>query len=161
MPTANWTAYAAADTAVASADLNALASGTAAANFRLGAAIDNSSSGYLYGDLEIVIRDATPADSTITTGTGSPFLDVYIIRNLDDGTRYGTTNGGSTAGPTAAQYLAGSVVLPASTAVGVIIVPGLILPPAHFKIMINNQLGVTFPSNNNCLCRLYRYGEEA
>lgn len=155
-----WGAYIAADTAVASSDLNALASGTAAANYKLGSGINNGgTASYYYGDLEIVFRDGTPADTTITTGSGAPFLDVYIIPSADGGTRYATTNGSTTAGPTASNFLARRFEPPASTALGIIIVPRLVLPAGYFKVMINNQLGVSFPSTNNSLCRLYRFGE--
>lgn len=157
---ARWTTYDAFDTAVASTDLNGLASGTAAANFRLGATIDNSTARRLYADIEIVFRDGTPADTTITAGAGAPFLDIYILPSLDGGTRYPTTNGGATAGPTALIYRAVSLIVPASTAVGILVARQVILPPAAFRVMINNQLGVAFPANNNSLCRLRRYGEE-
>lgn len=147
------------DTFIASSDLNALASGTAAANFKMGAAIDNSgSNGFLYGDLEIVFRDGTPADTTVTTGAGTPYIDVYLLPSLDGGTRYPTTNGGSTAGPTQEGLKARRWDLPASTALGIIVIPRLALP-IYFKGMINWVGGVSFPSNNNCLCRLKRYGE--
>lgn len=159
-----WTAYQTADTAIASSDLNALASGTAAANFKLGAAIDNTRSGstlgWPLGDLELVFRDATPADATITAGSGSPFLAVYIIPSLDGGTRYATTNAAQTAGPTSPQYLSATIQVPASAAVGTLIARGLVLPPGFFKIMINNQLGASFTASNNNLCRLYRYSAE-
>lgn len=152
--------YIAADTFIASSDLSALASGTAAANYKLGSAIDNGgTASYLYGDLEIVFRDGTPADSTVTTGSGAPYVDIYLIPSLDGGTRYATTNGGSTAGPTQIGLRARRWALPASTAIGIIVIPRLILPAGYFKGMINWVGGVSFPTNNNCLCRLYRYGE--
>lgn len=160
---AGWSDYAAADTFIASSDLNALASGTAAANYKLGSAIDNRASqghGYEYGDLEIIFRDGTPADTTVTTGSGTPFVDVYLLPSLDGGTRYPTTNGATGgAGLTQEGLKARRHDLLASTAVGIIIIPRLILPPGFFKGMINWVGGVSFPSNNNCLCRLYRYGE--
>lgn len=158
-----WSGGPAADTAIAGADLNALASGTAAANYKIGAAIDNRGSeghGYYYGDLEIVFRDGTPADTTITTGAGAPFLDIYFIPSAD-GSRYATTNGAATAGPTQDGLRARAWAAPASTALGIIYIPRLILPAFYFKVMINNQLGAAFPSTNNTLCRLYRYGERS
>lgn len=157
---AGWSDYIAADTFIASSDLNALASGTAAANYKLGAAIDNRASaghGYEYGDLEIVFRDGTPADTTVTT-TGTPYVDIYLLPSPDGGTRYPTTNGGSTAGPTQIGLRARRWMLPVG-AIGIIIIPRLVLPAGFFKGMINWVGGVSFPSNNNCLCRLYRHSE--
>ena len=159
---AGWSDYIAADTFIASSDLNALASGTAAANYKLGSAIDNRASqghGYLYGDLEIVFRDGTPADTTVTTGSGAPYVDIYILPSLDGGTRYPTTNGASSAGPTQTGLRARRWMLPASTAIGIIIIPRIPLFAGFFKGMINWVGGVSFPSNNNCLARLYRHGE--
>lgn len=151
------------DTFVASSDLNALASGTAAANYKMGAAIDNtagSGHGWFYGDLEIVFRDGSSVDTTVTTGSGAPYLDVYLLPSPDGGTRYPTTNGATGgAGPTQIGLRKKRWPLPASTAIGVILVPGLTLPAGYFKGMINWVGGVSFPSNNNCLCRLKRYGD--
>lgn len=160
MAIARWTGYQSADTAVASSSLNGLTDGS----YALGAAIDNTRSGgnlgWLYADLEIVFRNGTPADTTITAGSGAPYLGVFILPSLDGGTRYPTTGGGGSAGATAAQHLRHAHAVPASTAVGIIVIPGLILPPGFFKVMLLNKLGVTFPSNNNNLCRIYRYSEE-
>lgn len=151
-----WGAVATADIAVPSANLNALASGTAAANYVLGAAINNipATLGALYGDFELNLSSA------VTAGAGAPFLAVYIIPSLD-GTNYATTNGGTTAGPTSPNYLAGVILVPASTAVKVLQLRGIILPPSNFKVMINSQLGVALPSTNTSTARLYRYGEQA
>lgn len=157
MAIAKWTDFNAADTAVASASLNGLLSGAAAANHVLGAAIDNrlsASGGWVYGDLEIVLSAA------ITTGAGAPFLAAFIIPALD-GTNYATTNGASTAGPTASQYGGQRVSPPAATAVQVLHIRGLILPQSLFKVMLNNQLGVALPATSTSTCKLYRYSEQS
>lgn len=149
--TAKWLTYNTADTAVASASLNALASGS----YALGAAIDNTvtSNGFLYGDLELVLSSA------ITSGTGSPYVGVYLLPTMD-GTNYPTPPGG-TAGATGFQYFVGSMATPASTSTQVLHLRGILLPPQSFKIMIQNVLGAALPSTNTSTCKLYRYGEQA
>lgn len=157
-----WSTYAAAVTAITGTTLNALASGTAAANFKLGDVIDNRASeghGYLYGDLEIVFRnDTDSADATITAGAGAPFLDVYWVPSID-GTRFATTNGAATAGLTQSRLLVRNWPVPPSIALGIIYIPGITLRAPYGKIMLNNQLGVAFPTNNHTICRLHRHGE--
>lgn len=150
MSTAKWTAYNTADTAVAGASMNALASGS----YALGSAINNSSDLYLYGDLEIVLS------SGVTAGSGAPYVDVWVLPAMD-GTNYPTTNGGTTAGATATQYLAGTISPPASTSVTVMQLRGIVLPPQSFKVMIRNVLGAAFPSTDTSTCKLYRYNEQA
>lgn len=151
-----WSDVATSDVAIAGTSLNAIASGTSAANFVLGNIINNvpATMGALYGDFELNLSSA------VTAGAGAPFLAVYLIPSLD-GTNYATTNGGITAGPTSPNYLAGSILVPASVAVKVLLLRGIILPPSNFKLMINNQLGVALPAVNTNSARLYRYGEQA
>lgn len=159
MSIARWTALEAGITAIAGSSLNALTN----ASYALGAEIDPTGSGdrWLHAGFRLVFRDGTPADTTVTAGSGSPFLAIWILPAWD-GTRYPTTNGGTTAGPTSPQYLAATIQVPASTAVGVIVTRApLILPPCKFKVMIQNNLGVTFPSTNNALCDLYEFSAEA
>lgn len=152
---AKWQAYSSV-TGIAGTSLNGIASGTAAVNYVLGAAIDNTpaSAGYFLADFELNLSSA------VTAGTGSPFLAVYLIPSFD-GTNYATTNGGTTAGPTSAAYFVGSIVVPASTAAKVLQLRGFVLPPCNFKVMINNQLGVALPATTTSTCTLYRYSEQS
>jgi hypothetical protein len=150
MSTFKWTSYNAADTAVAGASMNALAN-TA---YALGAAIDNTSGLFLYGDISIVLSSAIslPAGSPPTVG-------IWILPSFD-GTNYPTPPG-ATAGVAPANLLAGTIAMVASTSTSIMMARGLVLPPAKFKVLIQNGLGVAFPSTNTSTCLLYRYGEQA
>ena len=150
MSTAKWTAYGAADTAIAGTSLNALANNA----YALGSAIGNSTDLKLYGDLEIVLS------SSVTAGSGAPYVAVYLLPTMD-GTNYPTTGGGTSAGATAPQYLAGTIAPPASTGVTVLQLRGIVLPPTAFKVMIQNVLGAALPSTDTSTVKLYRYGEQA
>lgn len=148
--TTKWTAYATADTAIASASLSALAGGS----YVLGAAIDNSTDLHLWGDLEIVLSSA------VTTTSGAPYVAVYLLPSQDGGTEYPTTNGSSTAGATANSYLVGTIAPPASTLVKTMALRGIALTPGLFKIMIQNNLGAAFPSTSTSTVKLRRYSEQ-
>ncbi|MFC0384318.1 hypothetical protein [Muricoccus vinaceus] len=139
--------------AIPSASLNSFPSGTAAANHVLGDAIDNTL-GPTMGDLEIVL-----ASGVTTAANTSPYVNVWLIPALD-GVNFGTTNGGTTAGPTQNTYSVGPIMVPASTSVKVMHLRGIVLPPCPFKIMINSQIGVAWPASGNT-AKLYRYGERA
>lgn len=146
MSTFKWTAYNTADTAVASTSLNALANGS----YALGAAIDNTSLLYLYGDLVIVLSSAvTPTSGSI------PTVNVTLLP-APDGTNYPTSGTG-----TAGNMTAGVVSSVASVATSVFVLRGIVLPPSLFKIQVQNNLSVAFPATNTSTCKLYRYGEQA
>jgi hypothetical protein len=49
----------------------------------------------------------------------------------------------------------------ASTSTSIMVARGLVLPPSLFKVMIQNNLGIAFPSTNTSVCSLYRYGEQS
>ena len=146
MATVSYTAYNTADTAVAGATMNTLTSGS----FALGSAIDNSSSKYLWGDLELVLS------SSVTAGSGNPTVDVYLLPAVD-GTNYPTPPGGSGAAAPA-TYLVGSIVANASAGITVGHLLRIPLVPQNFKIMIKNVLGASFPATNTSTLKLYRYG---
>lgn len=141
-----WTAYNTPDTAVAGASMNALANGA----YALGAAIDNTSALYTDADLWLALS------GTITTGSGTPVINVWLLPSLD-GTNYPTTGGTTTAGATQVNLGVGSIVIPATTNVQFMALRGIPVPPALFKIQIQNAAGVAFPSTNTCVCSLYRY----
>jgi len=144
MSTFKWSSYNTADTAVASTSLNALANGSNA----IGAAIDNTSGLYLYGDLAIQL-------SSTVTPTGMPAIPVWLVPSLD-GTNY-ATSGSSVS----ANLLVGTITAAASVTTSVLILRGIVLTPGKFKIQIQNNLGVAFPATNTSTCSLYRYYEQA
>lgn len=142
----NWTSYNAADTAVAGASMNALANG----NFALGAAIDNTSLLYTDADLLIVLSSAVT-----TAGTGAPTIQVWLLPAVD-GSNYPAPPGAS-ANTAPSNLLAGTIMAVPGTSTSVLVLRGIIVPPALFKIQIQNNLGVAFPATNTSVCSLYRY----
>lgn len=146
MSTFKWTSYNTADTAIASTSLNALANGA----YALGAAIDNTSGLYLYGDLVIVLSSA------ITPSSGSiPTVPVSLLPS-PDGTNYPTSGSGTTG-----NLLVGVISAVASVATSVLVLRGIVLPPALFKIQIQNNMSVAFPATSTSTGKLYRYNEQA
>jgi hypothetical protein len=149
MSTFKWTTYNAADTAVAGTSMNALANGA----YALGAAINNTSGLYLLGDLLLTLSSA------VSVPAGSPSIGIWILPALD-GTNYPNPPGG-TAGNAPGTLYAGTITMVASTSTSIMVARGLVLPPSLFKVMIQNNLGIAFPSTNTSACSLYRYGEQS
>lgn len=137
-----WTAYNTADTAVAGATMNALAN----AGYAYGSAIANNTGLYLYGDLTLALSSAV-------TSVAPAYLSVFIIPSIDG-------NYTASSGNPGASYLAGYASGPGGS-IQYMQVRGLILPPAAFKIIIQNNLGVAFPSTTTSVCSLYRYNEQS
>lgn len=152
MPDVKWSTVATADTAITGTVMNA----TASAAYKIGDAIDNRpvTLGSLYGDLELILSSA------VTAGTGTPHVAVYLLPSMDAGTTYPTPPGG-TAGLTPSNYMVGTIMANASAGFTAGHLRGIVLPPFHFKILIQNNLGVAFPSTNTSVLRLYRYREQA
>lgn len=142
MATLKWLAYNSADTAVAGTTMNAQAN----AAFTYGAEIDNSSGLYLYGDLTLALSSAV-------TSVAPAYLSVFLIPNID-------TNYVASSGNPGASYLVGTGSFTAGS-IQYMQVRGLILTPNKFKIVLQNNLGVAFPSTNTSVCSLYRYGEQS
>jgi hypothetical protein len=135
------------DTAVAGSSMNALASGS----YAIGSAINNTPTdgttiSYDLGDLTITLSSA------VTAGSGAPYLAVYFLPAVD-GTNYASPNAAS-APP--ANLLKGTFQAVASTSVTTLVIENLPLPPYNFKVLIQNVLGVAFPSTNTSTCQLQR-----
>lgn len=146
MSTFKWTGYNTPDTALTSTSMNGLSSG----GYSLGPAIDNTSGLYLYGDLVLVLSSA------VTPPAGSiPTVNVALLPS-PDGTNYPTSLSG-----TAGNLLVGVISSVASVATSVLVLRGIVLPPALFKIQVQNNLGVAFPATTTSTCKLYRYNEQA
>lgn len=150
MSTFKWSAYNTFDTAVAGASMNALANNA----YAIGAAIDNTSGLYLYGDLVIDLSSAVSVPSS-----GLPTIMVWLLPAFD-GTNYPIPPG-ATAGPAPANLLVGTMAMVSGVSTSIMALRGIVLPPALFKIMIQNNLGVAFPSTSTSTCHLYRYYEQA
>ena len=137
------------DTAVAGSSMNALASGA----YALGSAVNNTPTdgttiSYDLADLTITLSSA------VTAGTGAPYVAVWILPAVD-GTNYPTPPGSSGAAAPA-NLLVGTYQGVASASTSTIIVSNIPIPPYNFKVMIENVLGVAFPSTNTSTCQLQR-----
>lgn len=129
-------------------ELNSLASGNAV----LGStAIANATN----LDLEIEFSFTTGGS---VTGTGSPFVAVYMYPLNGDGSTYGDGRFGSAAaGPPPSNYYAGYCGLPASavTQTGTFGIPfvgsRILLPNGSFKPVFYNVIGNTMTSSGNIL----------
>ena len=137
------------DTAIAGSSLNALTSGS----YAMGAAINNTPTDGT--TISYDLADFTMTfSSAITTGSGAPYLSIYLLPEVD-ATSYPTPPG-ATAGAAPANYLVGTYQGVASTSTSTISVLNLPIPPYNFKIMIQNNLGVTFPATNTSTCQVQR-----
>lgn len=137
------------DTAVAGSSMNALASGS----YALGSAINNvptdgTTFSYDMCDLTITLSSA------VTTGSGSPNVTVYILEEID-GSNYPSPPGGS-AGAAPGNLVRGVYQAVASTSTTTMTVPNIPIGPYNFKVMIQNNLGVAFPSTNTSTCQIQR-----
>lgn len=124
-----------------STELNSLANGNAVI---AATQIDNSANLDVFADVSISL-------GSVTTGSGTPFIGLYLYPLNQDGSTYGDGNFGSAAaGPPPSAYYAGAIPCQVS-ATGVIVgmVRGIILPPGKFKFLLFNQAGVALASSAN------------
>jgi hypothetical protein len=137
------------DTAIAGTSLNGLTN----TSYAIGAAINNTPTdgttiSYDLADFTMTLSSA------VTTGSGSVYLSIYLLP-LVDATNYPTPPG-ATAGAAPTNYLVGTYQGVASTSTSTISVLNLPIPPYSFKIMIQNNLGVTLPATNTSTCQIQR-----
>lgn len=149
MATERWTAGSGVgltwSTAVNSADVNSMASGSAVlssvADITNGTALD------LFADLSVQL-------GAITTAT--PFyLGVYIYPLNSDGTTYGDSqfsSGTQTAKVPGGIYYAGSIIFPSVTTTAVTgTLERIVLPPGSFRFLVYNQVGATLAASSNTI----------
>jgi hypothetical protein len=137
-------------TAGFSTELNSLASGNAV---MAASALDNSSNLDLFFDLSISL-------GSVTSGANAPYIGIYLYPLNQDGTSYGDGKFGSAAaGPPAATYFVGTIIVPASTtAVMTGMIQGIPMPPASFKLVLYNGAGVAMAASSNTVkYRTYNY----
>jgi len=149
MSTFKWTGYNTADTALTGTSMNALSNG----GYSLGPAIDNTSGLFLLGDLVIKLASAVTAGATL------PSVQVWLLP-APDGTNYPTPPGASAAAAPG-NLTVGVISVVPSVSTSVMVLRGIVLPPSLFKILVQNQLGVAFPSSTTSTCQLFRYNEQA
>lgn len=122
-------------------ELNSLAN---AAQSAQSAAIDNEAGLFQYMEVELVLASLTP--------TGTPYCLLYLVKSVDGGSNYEDLT-------TSASHLV-VASFPMSTAVAAkrIVVANILIPPALFKLAIQNQAGPALGASGNTV-RYRRYYE--
>lgn len=152
--TAKWTSYGSPDTLMVGASMNALGLAAYASSAQnSGAPIDNTTTLALYMDIGLTLSSA------VTCGSGAAFVSVWLIPSLDGGTSYPTPPGTSATAPPAGM-LAGNIQAVAGASFTSGVLRGVVIPPGKYHTVMQNNLGVAFPSTGNTLLG-YRYGEQA
>lgn len=100
-----------------------------------------------YDDADLSIQ----FDTNVSTGSGAPWIAVWVLPS-QDGSIFPPTSGGAPLG------LCKIFQLQPSTAHRLIYIPGFgrLIPPARFKMQIQNVMGTgaTWPANNNTVATL-------
>jgi hypothetical protein len=135
------------DTAIPGSSMNALGIGA----YAMGTAIDNRpTAGSVVSD---DMADLTITLSSAVTAGATPYLTVWILPAVD-GVNYPNPPGATAgAGPLSLSYSFQQV---ASVSTLTIVCPNIPIPPYLFKLQIQNNLGVAFPSTNTSTCQLQR-----
>lgn len=108
----------------------------------------------------IVIANGTAKDmfidvsislGSITSGSGTPFIGIYLYPLNQDGTTYADGQFSSAAaGPPPFDYFAGNIPVKASTAAVITgQVDGIRIPPGDFKLVLHNAAGANLASSAN------------
>lgn len=122
-------------------EINSLANGNA---IQLGVTITNTANLDVFCDISISL-------ASVTSGSGVPYIGLYLYPFNQDGTTYGDGRFGSSgSGPPGSNYLVANIGVPASTT-GVIVgtARGIILPIGAGKFVLYNQAGVALASSGN------------
>lgn len=133
-----WTA------AAVSADINSLANGSA-----------NQSSVIIHNEganLDI-FADVSVSLGSVSVGTGTPFVGIYLYPLNQDGTTYGDSRfAAATVATPPSQYLVGVIQAP-SAVTGVVtgMIRGILIPPGSFRFVIYNQLLVALAASANVI----------
>lgn len=140
----NWSAYPSA-TSYLTTELNSLADGAR----KLGAAIDNTSNGDMYMDIEFYVAaqgSARAADAVI---------NIWIVPSID-GTNY--VYGSDSLDPPANTFVA-AMPLDATTTARYIGVTHILCPAGKFKLQFRNDTGQTLAASGNT-AKYTLYNEE-
>ncbi len=137
--TAIWNAALSYATAL-STELNALAAGSTAV---AATAIDNTTNLMTDGFVSVSLP-------TLATGTGTPYLSVYLLPLNQDGTTYGDGTASGTVAPGAA-YFVGNITWAPSRASGTQTGSVYIgqIPPTKFVLAVTNQIGNALAATGN------------
>ena len=127
-------------TALSGSDINSLASGSASV---LSAEIDNSTTKYLYANMELNLASLTP--------TAGGYVALYLVPAVDGTPTYPTWDSGASPGTINNNYFVGSFSTKAATAAQRIVMREIQLPPGKFKFAVYNGCGYAFPASGNTL----------
>lgn len=138
-------AYQGSPATVLTTQLNSLANLTWSA---LSSAIDNSTNGYMFADIEVVLASLTP------TGNDAS-IEIYLVPSAD-GTNYPNyTESGTSEEIENAIYFVGAVPLSLDTEAQRQVLRQVELPPGKFKIGVRNQANVSLGASGNTVSLSY------
>ncbi len=97
------------------------------------------------------LMDVSFSLGSLTTGTGVPYIGLYLYPLNQDGSTYGDSRfGSSAAGPPPMDYqVAVNGFAASTTAVLTGCVRGIVLPPGKFKLVLHNGAGANLASSAN------------
>ncbi len=123
-------------------EINSLAAGSCAVS---SVVIDNTTNLYTDGWVSLSL-------GTLATGTGTPYVGVYLLPLNQDGTTYGDGTASGTVAPSVA-YWVDNLTFAASLASGTRVGSGYIgqIPPTKFVLAVVNQMGNAFAASGNTI----------
>jgi hypothetical protein len=137
--------YQGSPTTVLTTQLNSLANLTWSA---LSSAVDNSTNGYMYVDIEVVLASLTP------TGDDAA-IEIYLVPSIDGSTYPNYTESGTSEEIENAPYFVGAVPLSLDTEAQTQVLRQIELPPGSFKIGVRNQANVGLAASGNTVRLAY------
>ncbi len=123
--------------ALLTTELNSLADATMSA---ASAAVANHTNLDMYADFEIVLASLSP--------TAGAFVTLYIWEAIDDGTNYPAQSDADLR-LTATQVLCTVPIGTTASTAQRIVVRNVLLPPASFKVKLDNRAGVALNASGN------------
>ncbi len=120
-------------------ELNSLANGSTSA---LSAEIDNSTTKYLYADIELSLASLTP--------TANGYVALYLVPTID-GTNYPLFDTGTSPGTANNNYFVGSFMTKAAAAAQRIAMREIQLPAGKYKLAVYNGAGAALAASGNTL----------
>jgi len=120
-------------------DLNSLANGSTSA---LSGEIDNSTTKYLYADMELYLASLYPA--------AGGYVALYLVPTVD-GTNYPLFDTGASPGTANNNYFVGSFTTLNASGIQRIAMREIQLPPGKYKLAVYNGAGVALAASGNTL----------